>query len=89
MAGIEPKNVLDDLAVAKAYVDQSIAEAIRMTLQPQQTAPHYLKLLPCGIQIDLETGEVVIPDGLALTDAARGFWDAVQHVSGYRRPGFW
>jgi hypothetical protein len=37
----------------------------------------------------VETGEVVIPDGLQLTDAARAFWAAVQHVSGYREPGFW
>lgn len=49
----------------------------------------WLSLDPCGIRIDVQTGEVVIPDGLQLTDAARAFWAAVQHVSGYREPGFW
>ena len=49
----------------------------------------WLSLDPCGIRIDVQTGEVVIPDGLPLTDAARAFWAAVQHVSGYREPGFW
>jgi len=48
-----------------------------------------LNLGKCGIVIDLETGEVTIPEGLALTDAAREFWNAVEHISGYRRPGFW
>jgi hypothetical protein len=70
------------------YIDRSIAEAARVTIQPWKP-PHTLTLKPCGIQIDLETGEVVIPDGLQLTDAARAFWAAVQHVSGYREPGFW
>ena len=49
----------------------------------------WLTFRPCGLRIDLETGEVVIPEGLALTDAAKAFWDAVQHVGGYRKPGFW
>lgn len=48
-----------------------------------------LTFMPCGLRIDLETGEVVIPEGLSLTDAAKAFWDAVQHVGGYRKPGFW
>jgi hypothetical protein len=65
--------------VTKAYVDQLL----------QQIKPTPWLILKCGIKIDMETGEVVIPDGLALTDAARAFWDAVQHVSGYRPPGFW
>jgi hypothetical protein len=54
----------------------------------QQVKP-MLSFMPCGIQIDLETGEVVIPEGLPLTDAAKAFWAAVQHMSGYRAPGFW
>ena len=88
MAGIEPKHALDDLAVNKAYVDKSIAEALMVTIQPWKPSP-WLTFMPCGLKIDMETGEVVIPEGLALTDAARAFWAAVQHVSGYRQPGFW
>ena len=89
--------------VAKAYVDRSIADAITatiraadivmpldgVTIQTLKPTPDHLLLHPCGIQIDLETGEVMIPDGLPLTEAARAFWAAVQHVAGYRAPGFW
>lgn len=28
----------------------------------------------CGISIDTATGEVTIPDGLALSEASRAFW---------------
>jgi hypothetical protein len=89
----------------KAYVDKEIADAVRVTLQPDELAhilqpltgvsiqtlkpSPWLQLMPSGIKIDCETGEVVIPEGLALTDAARAFWDAVQRISGYRPPGFW
>jgi hypothetical protein len=56
----------------------------------QQIKPlSMLSLGPCGITIDLETGEVTLPAGMTLTEGAQAFWDAVQHVSGYRRPGFW
>lgn len=40
----------------------------------------------CGIKIDLESGEVTIPEGLSLTEASRAFWEA---VSSRYRPGFW
>lgn len=36
--------------------------------------------ISCGISIDLETGEVTIPEGLDLTEASRAFWDAVQQT---------
>jgi hypothetical protein len=45
----------------------------------------YLTLSPCGIRIDMRSGEVEIPDGLSLTDASRAFWEAVGHKGG----GFW
>jgi hypothetical protein len=47
---------------------------------------NWLTLQPSGIKIELATGEVVIPEGLTLTDAARAFWDA---VACFRQPGFW
>lgn len=34
--------------------------------------------ISCGISINLETGEVTIPEGLDLTEASRAFWDAVR-----------
>ena len=43
---------------------------------------NWLTFNPCGVRINMETGEVVIPDCLSLTDAARAFWDA---VDGLRR----
>ena len=47
--------------------------------------PQWLTLSGCGVRINLKTGEVVIPEGLALTDAARAFWDAVQYIGGQRQ----
>jgi hypothetical protein len=31
----------------------------------------------CGIRINVQTGEVEIPDGLALDDASRAFWEGI------------
>jgi hypothetical protein len=50
-----------------------------------QPKMNWLTLMPSGIRIDMETGEVVIPDGLSLSDAARAFWEAVGHIA---RPAF-
>ena len=47
---------------------------------------NWLTFQPSGLKIEMETGEVVIPEGLTLSDAAREFWEA---VSAFRRPGFW
>jgi hypothetical protein len=55
-------------------------------LRMQLTAPTALTLGSCGISINLETGEVTIPEGLTLTEASRAFWEAVSHIA---RPGFW
>jgi hypothetical protein len=41
------------------------------------TATNRLRLGPCGITIDLETGEVSVPESLPLTTASRVFWEAV------------
>lgn len=35
----------------------------------------------CGIRINTATGEVVIPDGMKLSAAAREFWTAVQMMA--------
>jgi hypothetical protein len=40
----------------------------------------YLTFGSCGIQINLETGEVTIPEGLSLTEASREFWEAVSSL---------
>jgi hypothetical protein len=47
---------------------------------------NWLTLMPSGIRIDMETGEVVIPEGVSLSDAARAFWEAISRIA---RPGFW
>lgn len=77
-------------------VTKGTIESFRSALAPEYVAVMHLTpprpvltLNPCGIEINLETGEVAIPEGLDLTDAARAFWEAVQLVSGYRTPGFW
>ena len=41
-------------------------------------ASEWLTFGGCGISINGRTGEVKIPDGLALDDAARAFWEAVR-----------
>jgi hypothetical protein len=35
----------------------------------------WLTFASCGLRINLATGEVVIPDGLALHEASRQFWE--------------
>ena len=74
---------------------KEITERLQMTniMQPltglaMQTLKPWMTL-KCGIRIDLETGEVTVPESLELTEAAKAFWEAVQRVSGYRAPGFW
>jgi hypothetical protein len=68
------------------------AEAITWTTDSSVVATlslakmNWLALMPSGIRIDMETGEVVIPEGLSLTDASRAFWEAVSRIA---RPGFW
>lgn len=39
-----------------------------------------LRFGPCQIEIDLTTGEVTIPEGLSLSDAARAFWEIVSEM---------
>jgi hypothetical protein len=56
------------------------------TVTFSQPKMNWLTLMPSGIRIDMETGEVVVPEGLSLSDAARAFWEAVSHIG---RPGFW
>jgi hypothetical protein len=46
---------------------------------PRISAATHLTLAPSGISINLETGEVTLPPGLTIRDAAREFWEAVQH----------
>jgi hypothetical protein len=52
----------------------------------QQIKPSQIMTFLCGIKIDLETGEVTIPEGMSLTEASRAFWEA---VGNRYRPGFW
>jgi hypothetical protein len=35
---------------------------------------------PSGISINVETGEVTIPEGLSVSDAARSFWQTLHDV---------
>jgi hypothetical protein len=56
-----------------------------LTIQQIKPSP-ILTLGACGIKIDLETGEVTIPEGMSLTEASQAFWDA---VGNRYRPGFW
>jgi hypothetical protein len=41
----------------------------------------WLSFPACGLRINMETGEVVIPEGLSLDDASRAFWTGLG--------GFW
>jgi hypothetical protein len=65
------------------------------TVTFSQPKMNWLTLMPSGIKIDMETGEVVIPEGLSLTDASRAFWEAVSQwrhappLQNMGRPGFW
>lgn len=67
--------------------DGSPMTTVEWTMETLRNQPNnWLTFHPSGLKVELETGEVVIPEGLTLTDAARAFWDA---VSAYRQPGFW
>jgi hypothetical protein len=50
------------------------------------TPTYWLTFGSSGIAINCATGEVTIPEGLELTDAARAFWDEVRRIGG--PPGF-
>jgi hypothetical protein len=52
----------------------------------QQIKPSQIMTFLCGIKINLETGEVTIPEGMSLSEASRAFWEA---VGDRYRPGFW
>jgi hypothetical protein len=64
------------LTSADTFVSQTIS------LQPT----YWLTFGSSGISINCATGEVTIPEGLELTDAARAFWDEVRRIGG--PPGF-
>ena len=48
---------------------------------------NWLTFNPCGVRINMETGEVVIPVSLTISDASRAFWDALS-MFGPRGGGF-
>ena len=37
----------------------------------------WLTFSPCGLKINLNTGEVIIPQGLTLDEASRAFWEGL------------
>jgi hypothetical protein len=43
-------------------------------------AMNWLTFNPCGLRINLRTGEVVIPEGLSLDEASRAFWEGLGRV---------
>jgi len=42
----------------------------------QQPSPRWLSF-PCGLRINMDTGEVDIPPGLTLDEASRAFWEGL------------
>jgi hypothetical protein len=36
---------------------------------------NWLSFPACGLRINMDTGQVVIPDGLTLDEASRQFWE--------------
>ena len=39
-----------------------------------------------GISVNIDTGEVSVPEGMTLSDAAKAFWNAVATIRGADRP---
>jgi hypothetical protein len=44
------------------------------------TAMDWITFNPCGLQINMKTGEVVIPEGLSLDEASLAFWEGVRRA---------
>jgi hypothetical protein len=91
------ENKLDDpLPMSGTSMTGPLPEPINWLTDPgavatvtfSQPKMNWLTLMPSGIRINTETGEVVIPEGLTISDAAQEFWDAVQLISGHRKIGF-
>lgn len=49
------------------------------TITIQDLAPKYL-IFQSGIKIDIKTGQVTIPEGLALDAASAEFWKGVEQL---------
>lgn len=39
-----------------------------------------MTLCPCGIKINMKTGEVVVPPGLSMNQASREFWETMEKL---------
>jgi hypothetical protein len=78
------------LATAAPVLDPTkiwTTDAIYNNISGSLTQPaQSLTFGPCNISINMTTGEVTIPEGLELSDAARAFWDMVKRIGG--PPGF-
>jgi hypothetical protein len=48
----------------------------------EMTKMNWLTFMPCGIRINTETGEVVIPESLSLNEASLAFWNNIHRVAG-------
>jgi hypothetical protein len=44
----------------------------------------WLTFNPCGVRVNLKTGEVVIPEGITLDEASRAFWEGLSHFYGVK-----
>ena len=69
---------MSDDDVTKEYVDANHPTFTAIT--PTFTAitpprPMYWLTFSCGLRVNMATGEVVIPEGLALDEASRAFWE--------------
>lgn len=60
-----------------AWGQSNIGMSIAGTTPPKATGITFTR---SGISMNMETGEVTIPDALPLTDAARAFWDEVRRL---------
>lgn len=58
----------------------STVSTLMFNPQPQE----WLTFMPCGLRINLKTGEVVIPDGLSLDEASLAFWQGLRQYYGVR-----
>jgi hypothetical protein len=63
------------------FANTAFTGAIRLA---NPDAMQWVTFMPCGLRINMRTGEVVIPEDLTLDDASREFWQGLQQAFPWR-----